>query len=62
MALQNRRGQNFKKKPPNTTKVGSQTPKKFLVCCFVVVKVQKQFVELQVALLQHFKLFKMNKK
>ncbi len=47
----NRRGQNFKKKPPNTTKVGSQTPKKFLVCCFVVVKVQKQFVELQVALL-----------
>jgi hypothetical protein len=30
-----------KNKPPNVTKAGSQTPKKFFVCCFIVVKVSK---------------------
>jgi len=36
MALQNRRVKNSKNKPPNATKVGSQTPKKSLYvffCC-----------------------------
>jgi hypothetical protein len=32
------------KKPPNATKVGSQTHKKFLLCCFVAIGVQKWFV------------------
>jgi hypothetical protein len=41
MAPQNRRVNNSKNKPPNATKAGSQTPKKFLVHCFVVIKVPK---------------------
>jgi hypothetical protein len=51
-------------KSPNTTKAGSWTPKKFFVCCFVAVRVQRWFVEHQVVLLYHFELFKIirNKK
>jgi len=30
-----------KNKPPNATKAGSQTPKKFLVCYYVVIKVPR---------------------
>jgi hypothetical protein len=30
-----------KNKPPNATKASSQTPKKFLVCCFITIKVQR---------------------
>ncbi len=33
-------GQNSKNKPLNITKANSQTPKKFLVCCYVTIKVQ----------------------
>jgi hypothetical protein len=52
MALQSKGGQEFKKnKPLNATKAGSQTPTKFLICCFVTIKVQRSFVELHVALL-----------
>jgi hypothetical protein len=40
-----------KNKPHNTTKAGSQTPKKFLVCCFVASRVQRLFVKFHVALL-----------
>jgi hypothetical protein len=29
-----------KNKTPNAIKVGSKTPTKFLVCCFVVVRIQ----------------------
>ncbi len=47
------------KKPPNVTKANSRAPEKILVCCFVAIKVPRWFEELQVALLQHFKLFKM---
>jgi hypothetical protein len=32
---------NSKKKPWNTTKAGSQRPKKFLVCCSVAIRVQR---------------------
>jgi hypothetical protein len=45
MAPQNRGVKNLKKKLPNATKVGSQTPTKFLVCCFFIVRVQRSFVE-----------------
>jgi hypothetical protein len=31
---------NSKKKPLNITKVNSQTPKEFLVCCYVVTRNQ----------------------
>jgi len=42
MGPQIKRGQELKKKkPPNTIKVGFQTPQKFLVCCFVAIKVQR---------------------
>jgi hypothetical protein len=41
MVPQNRRVMNSKNKPPNATKAGSQTPTKFLICCFVVVKIQR---------------------
>jgi hypothetical protein len=42
MDFQSRGGQKLpKKKPQNATKVGSQTPKKFIVCCSVVIRVQK---------------------
>jgi len=51
MALQSRGVNNSKNKWPNVTKASSQTPKKILVCCFVAIRVQKWFVELQVALL-----------
>jgi hypothetical protein len=30
-----------KNKPLNITKVGSQTLKKFFVCCFVIIKVPR---------------------
>jgi hypothetical protein len=32
---------NSKNRPPNVIKVGSQTLAKFLICCFVVIRVQK---------------------
>jgi hypothetical protein len=32
---------NSKKKPPNVIEGDSQTPTKFLVCCFVLIKVQR---------------------
>jgi hypothetical protein len=35
-----------KKKPPNATKADSQTPTNFHICCFFVVIIQRQFVEL----------------
>jgi hypothetical protein len=41
MAPQNRGVKNSKNKTPNTIKASSQTPKKFLICCFVVVRVQR---------------------
>ncbi len=41
MAPQNRGVNNSKNEPPNVTKAGFQTPTKFLVCCFVVVKFPK---------------------
>jgi hypothetical protein len=41
MALQKKRVKNSKNKPPNVTKAHSQTPIKFLVCCFIVVRIQK---------------------
>jgi hypothetical protein len=41
MAPQNRGVKNSKNKSPNATKADSQTPTKFLVCCFVVVKLQR---------------------
>jgi hypothetical protein len=47
IAPENKRGWNLKKnKAPNTTKADSQTPKKFIVCCSVAIKVQRWFVEL----------------
>jgi hypothetical protein len=42
MAPQSREGQKLKKnKPPNGTKVSSETPKRIVVCCFIVIKVQR---------------------
>jgi hypothetical protein len=41
MALQNRGVKNSKNKSPNVTKASSQTPTKFLVCYFIVVRVQR---------------------
>ncbi len=42
MAPQSKGGQKLKKKkPPSAMKVGSQTPTKFLVFCYVAIKVQK---------------------
>jgi hypothetical protein len=42
MAFQSKMGQKVKKnKPPNATKAGFQTPKKLLLCCSIVIKVQK---------------------
>jgi hypothetical protein len=45
MAFQNRGVKNLKNKPPNAAKANSQTPKKFFICCFVVVRVPRCFVE-----------------
>jgi hypothetical protein len=42
---------NSKKKPPNAIKIGSQTPKKLFLCCSIAIKVQRWFLELQMALL-----------
>jgi hypothetical protein len=50
-----KRVENSKKKPPNTTKVGSQTPKKFFLCYFVAIRVQRWFVKLQAILLYRLK-------
>ncbi len=33
-----------KDKPLNATKASSQTPKKILVCCSIVIRVQRRFV------------------
>jgi hypothetical protein len=41
MALQNKGVNNSKNKSLNIRKASSQTPTKFLICFFVVVKVQK---------------------
>jgi hypothetical protein len=42
MVTQSKGDQEFKKtKPPNATKASSQAPTKFLICCFVVIKVQR---------------------
>jgi hypothetical protein len=42
MAPQNKGGQKSKKyKPPNITKAGSQTSKKFFVCCSVAIRVSR---------------------
>jgi hypothetical protein len=38
MAPQSRRGQEFKKNPPNATKIGSQTPTKFFACALLLLK------------------------
>jgi hypothetical protein len=32
---------NSKEKTLNATKIGFQTPTKFLVCCYIVIKVQR---------------------
>jgi hypothetical protein len=40
-----------KKQTIECYKAGSQTPKKFLECCSVAIKVQRRFVKLKVALL-----------
>ncbi len=57
---------NSKKQTIEHHKASSQTPKRFLalwlLCCFDAIRVQRWFVEIWVALLLHFKLFKMNKK
>jgi hypothetical protein len=41
MALQNKEVKNSKNKPPNVTKANSQTPTKFLVGFFIIVRVQR---------------------
>jgi hypothetical protein len=41
MALKVKGVKNSKNKPPNGTKANSQTPTKFLVCYFFVIKVQR---------------------
>ncbi len=47
MAPQSKRDKKTQKnKPPNVTKAGSSTPKKFLVCCSIAIKVPRRFVEL----------------
>jgi hypothetical protein len=52
MAPQSWGGQELKKKkPPNAMKVNSQTPKNFLTCCPVAIRVQRWFVKIQMALL-----------
>jgi hypothetical protein len=43
------------------TTTNSWTPKNFRLCCFVVIIVQRLFVELKVALVKHFKSFKMKR-
>ncbi len=52
MAPQSKGVKNSKKnKQLKTTKAGSRTPKKFLVCCFVLITDQRLFVKFHVALL-----------
>ncbi len=47
MAPQSREGQKLKRtKPLNATKASSSTPKTFLVCCSIAIKVPRGFVEL----------------
>jgi hypothetical protein len=41
MAPQNKGVKNLKNKPPNATKAGSKTPTKFLICFFIVVRVER---------------------
>jgi hypothetical protein len=50
MIPQSRESKTQKNKSLNTTTmVGSQSPKKFFVSCFVVIRVQRLFIKLQVA-------------
>jgi hypothetical protein len=52
MAPQSREGSKTQEnKPLNTTKAGSKTPKNLFICCFLVIRVQKWFVKLQMAFL-----------
>ncbi len=39
MAPQSKGVKNSQKKPLNTTKAGSKTPKNILVCCFITIRV-----------------------
>jgi hypothetical protein len=41
MAPQSKGGQKLQKKPPDATNASSQTPKKILVCSYVVIKAQR---------------------
>jgi hypothetical protein len=43
MAPQSRGGQKLKKKktPSNATKANSQTPKRILIYCFVIIRIQR---------------------
>jgi hypothetical protein len=59
MAPQSKGGQKTQKK---TIEAGSSTPRKFILCCFFAIRVWMWFVGFQMALLQHFKSFEMNKK
>jgi hypothetical protein len=47
-----------KKQTTKHYKFGSQTPKKLLICCSVVIRVQRWFVKLKVMFLEHFKRLK----
>jgi hypothetical protein len=51
MAPQSKGGQKLQKHLLNTTKAGFKTPRKFILCCFVAIRVLMSFVGLQVALL-----------
>jgi hypothetical protein len=43
MAPHSKGGQKFKKKPLNTTKTNFETPKKYILCCFVAIRVPMWF-------------------
>jgi hypothetical protein len=64
MAPKNKGGQELKKKnkTSNITKASFQTPQIVLVCCSVTIRSQGWFVKLQMAFLEYFKSFEMNKK
>ncbi len=51
MAPQSRRGKEFQKKITIHYKAHSRTPKKIFLGCYVVIRVERRFVEFQVALL-----------
>jgi hypothetical protein len=50
MTPQNRGVKNSTKQTIKSYKADSQSPKKFFICCFVVIRVQKQFVGLKAVL------------